>query len=392
MQGHQLAQAVANTYPIKQSSTYDAFSFRRMYAPAINAHTSESNIFFGDYQSLDVVGHWMRLLESLFPSHVRLIEVGTSYEKRPIQALRVGAHPRNDEESSELRKTIIISAASHAREWISTTTVNYVAYSFITMYGKDSSITKLLDEVDFVFVPTINPDGYVHSFEVDRLWRKNMQPTALSFCPGVDLDRSWNFHWDGQRTIDNPCSESFAGENPFEGHEAHAFAAWAKNETENNNVELVGFLDLHSYSQEILYPYAYTCGEKPPTLEDLQEMGYGLARAIHMNSRQNYKVMSACEGNVAANGKVLPKLEGGGGSALDWFYHEMNVKKAFQIKLRDNGAYGFLLPKEHIIPTGSEILTAVEWFGKELAREANDFTGVVSDDSIENVDFQFEDL
>lgn len=368
LQGHELAQAVLDTYPLPKSNS-DAKSWRRNLLSK-STEQPGSNVFFENYQSLNVMEHWLGLLQSLYPGHVQIVGVGSSYEGRDIKALKVGVPPTTDEMKSRKRKTIIVSGGAHAREWISVTTINYVAFSLITQHGKQSSTTKLLEDVDFIFVPTINPDGYQYSFEHDRLWRKNRQPTSLSFCPGIDLDRSWGFHWDGERTSDNPCSESFAGEAPFEGYEARSFATWAKNETEHNNVEFIGFLDLHSYAQEIMYPYSYSCSDEPPTLEDLEEMGYGLAKQILSSSRETYKVIPACEGNVAANGKVMPKLEGGGGSALDWFYAELGVRKAFQIKLRDQGVYGFLLPREYIVPTGEEMLSAVEWFGEEMVRSS----------------------
>ena len=52
---------------------------------------------------------------------------------------------------------------------------------------------------------------------------------------------------------------------------------------------------------------------------------------------------------------------------LDYFYHELNVPYAYQIKLRDTGAYGFLLPEDNIIPTGKEASKAVEYLGRFLA-------------------------
>lgn len=371
MRDHDLAQAIFDSYP---ATALDSIASREPFSHSVgSSQHAQNNLFFRDYQPLSVITPWLRLMESLFTTHTRLINIGMSYEGRDIPALRVGVHPTNNDQNSAPRKTILVTGGSHAREWISVSTVNYLAYSLITSYGKSLTTNALLETFDWVFVPTLNPDGYVYTWETDRLWRKNRQMTSLRFCQGIDLDRSYDFHWDGESTKNNPCSESFSGDEPFEGVESKRFAEWAKNETEQNNVDFVAFIDLHSYSEQVLYPYAYSCDAFPPTLEDLEEVALGLAKAIRVSKNgHSYKATSACEGNVAYTGKnkdqktYLPRMESGGGSALDWFYHQMDVKYSYQIKLRDTGSYGFLLPKQNIVPTGKEVLDALYYLGHFL--------------------------
>ncbi|KAF2449022.1 putative metallocarboxypeptidase ECM14 [Karstenula rhodostoma CBS 690.94] len=385
MQHLELAQAIFSSYPAPSGTQPhaddDSYSPNLKPSPRLGG---KGHPFFQDYQPLSVINPWMSLMASMFTTHVRRIHVGVSYEGRDIPALRVGVHPTNAQQRVLPRRTVLIVGGSHAREWISTSTVNYLAWTLINSYGKDREITRLLEQFDFVFVPTLNPDGYVYSWETDRLWRKNRQPTSLRFCKGIDLDRSYAFQWDGDAKPTNPCSESFPGDAPFAGIEAQRFADWARNETDHNNVEFVGFFDLHSYSQQILYPYSYTCDEEPPAIEDLEELAMGLAKAIRTSRRGHaYKVTSACEGNVALTGskkKIFPRIESAGGSALDWFYHELKVKYSFQIKLRDTGSYGFLLPRDNIVPTGNEVLEAVLYLGRFMLGEVGVLEGAPSRD------------
>lgn len=93
-----------------------------------------------------------------------------------------------------------------------------------------------------------------------------------------------------------------------------------------------------------------------------------LAKAVRQTHGHNYGVSAACEGDLTGSkkGKLFPRIRLGGGSALDWFYHELHVRYAYQIKLRDTGTYGFLLPKREIVPTGEETFNGLVELGKYL--------------------------
>ena len=88
----------------------------------------------------------------------------------------------------------------------------------------------------------------------------------------------------------------------------------------------------------------------------------GLAKVIRIHSGEHYEVSSACGGA----GYFTQRLTGGGGSALDYVYSHHHVPYAYQVKLRDTGSYGFLLPRENILPTGAESLGLLKYFGKFL--------------------------
>jgi extracellular matrix protein 14 len=358
-----LAAAVYQSLPFDgNSQRIDAGSDPRT---AVTPLTANDNVFFQDYQPVPVIIRWMRLLEAMFPTYVHYISIGKSYEGREIPALRVGVMA-SDSDPVAPRKTIVVSGGLHAREWISTSTVNYVAWSFITSFGKESMITKLLHEFDIIFIPVMNPDGVEYTWNVDRLWRKSRQLTNFRFCRGLDLDHAFGYEWDGRSAHNDPCSESYGGEEPFQAVEAMEFATWARNQSASN-VQFVGLLDLHSYSQQVLYPYSYTCDVDPPNLEKLEELGAGIAKAIRLANGEFYSVSSACEGAFVSDESKRDasqrRIVSPGGSAIDWFYHEMRAHFSYRLQLRDLGAYGFLLPKEYIIPTGEEVFNAMKYFG-----------------------------
>jgi len=320
---------------------------------------SLNETFFSNYQPLDTIYVWMDFLQALHPNLVSIVELGNSYEGRRIRGIKVGSIPP---EEGKKKKTIIINGAQHAREWISVSVVSYLAYALVAGYDQDKDIKNMLDDFDWIFFPTLNVDGYVYSFEVDRLWRKNRQPTRFPFCTGIDLNRNWGFKWpeDVDNTIVvNPCSESYQGEEPFQAIESSLLADYVED-LQNTDHEVIGYLDFHSYAQKILYPFAYDCAQTPPNLEDLEELAIGAARAIKQSYDQHYEVESACDCDDYG--------ETNGGSAVDWIYNQ-GVHFSYIIKLRDTGTYGFLLPPDEIVPCGEEMLSMIKFFSKFIAEK-----------------------
>lgn len=380
-----LARVVAATYPsrqdrvefatlLKQGATPVDTKIRGLGVNDLFKHQLD-DLFFKDYQPLSVIETWMQYFESMFKFQkaglVSLISIGKSYEGRNIPALRVGLDTQRHHNSKKrrARKTILITGGLHAREWISVSTVNYLADMFASKFGKDDVVDAMLKEYDIVFVPVLNPDGYEYTWNVDRLWRKSRQNTTMGYCHGYDLDHSFGYRWNAAGHQDDPCSEGYGGNEPFQAVEAVQLAEWAANET-RHNVKFVAYIDLHSYSQQILWPYAYSCDAKVPNLENMQEVAMNIAKYMRLlGTGEYYTVGSACESAISSKSVsseeagANQKAESAGGAAIDYFHHDLDARYSFQIKLRDTGSYGFLLPSASIVPVGDEVFEAVRFLG-----------------------------
>ena len=73
------------------------------------------------------------------------------------------------------------------------------------MTNANSTYAQLLTSIDFYIVPMFNPDGYEYTQTNDRLWRKTRSGPhckqglfGKKCCMGVDPNRNWDFHWNGQ--------------------------------------------------------------------------------------------------------------------------------------------------------------------------------------------------
>ncbi|GAW16779.1 hypothetical protein ANO14919_062170 [Xylariales sp. No.14919] len=363
-----LARAAAATYPSRRSLTHTHQLYDRGTAPESHPLPKKHDVvdvYFQDYRPYSVMVAWMRLVDSMFRGRglVQMINIGKSYEGRDIPALRVGIRPDNQDMSGRRREAVLITGGFHAREWIATSSVNYIAWSFIQSVDKDPIVRKILERFDLIFIPVLNTDGYEYTWEVDRLWRKSRQRTKMSYCPGLDLDHSFSYEWDSAGRQNEPCSGSYGGDEPFQAVEAAQLADWAKNETENGT-KFIGYLDLHSYSQQVLVPYSFSCEVQPPNIENLREVAMNLAKRMRLSNGEFYTVASACGGAVQDSVERL--VESRGGSAIDFFYHELKAHYSYQIKLRDTGSYGFLLPSDNIIPVGEEVFQAIKYLGDFL--------------------------
>jgi len=307
--------------------------------------------WFDEYHTYEDIYDWYEELANTFDDLTTWNpSIGSSYQGRAQPALHITAS--NDPN----RLRIYFQCQIHAREWISGAVCQYVVNHLLTNYGISPNVTFLLDTVEYVVVPFVNPDGYAYTWNGDRLWRKNRQPNSGSTCAGTDLNRNYNSHWGQGGSSTNPCSETYMGPTVSSAPEVRNTANYFKSQTTG----IIGAIDFHSYGQLILRPWGYTSANSPDETF-LKSVGDGMRAVILSNGGAVYTSQKSIQLYVTT------------GTASDWFYDTdaTNSNKGyraagFTIELRDTGSYGFVLPPQFIIPNGQEIVHAVEYFSNRI--------------------------
>jgi len=305
---------------------------------------------FERYLTLGEVYRAMRALADQNPRLVQMLTIGTSVEGRPIHALRITRDPRGARVYRN-RPQIVFNACQHAREWITVSLALYIAYSLVAHYGSDARVTDWLQRTEVYVIPVVNPDGYVYTWTTDRLWRKNRRYLGTNSqgqpLYGVDLNRNWGFQWGGIGSSGQRSSETYRGSAPFSEPETYSLSRWLLSLP-----TLRAHIDIHSYSQLILWPWGYT-DRLPYHQTTFERVGLQMQSLIESVHGMNY---------IA--GPIYTTIYPTSGNSCDWVYGVRGAL-SFAFELRDTGQYGFLLPPDQILPNSEEVypatLSLIEW-------------------------------
>ncbi|KAM9820269.1 carboxypeptidase B2 [Neosynchiropus ocellatus] len=302
-----------------------------------SSNPRSSTSFYEKYHSLEDIYWWINRTSQNHPDSVKVILLGSSYEKRPIYALKLSLNSRPN------KKAIWIDCGIHAREWISHAFCLWFVQYSLAFYKQNEEITFILDNMDVYVLPVLNPDGYRYTWTTDRMWRKNRSVCSRTGCVGADLNRNFDANWCTEGASSNPCSEIYCGGFPESEPESQAVANFLRSHKDS----IALYLTIHAYSQMLLFPYSYTM-EEAENHKDLLEMAREAANSIRRYYRNNYK--------YGAGAKTIYLAPGG---SDDWAYN-LGIKYSFTFELQDRGRYGFLLPPSHIARACNEALLAVK--------------------------------
>ncbi|CAD6189940.1 unnamed protein product [Caenorhabditis auriculariae] len=323
--------------------------------PEIFKQRRRRNALDGDITLADLDNRYlsyeeqMRFLETLaqqFPNRVKLIDIGNTYEGRSLRSVRIGDDGRP-------KPIVWIDSGTHAREWISYNAALFLIYTLAT----NPAYQNVLDRVQVVVVPNTNPDGYEYSRNADRLWRKTRSRIQDIRCAGADMNRNYPFFWGTEGVSHSPCSEIFCGVRSMSEVETAALVSAIQREESR----IRAYAALHSYGQEILYPWGHTVHKYPADVEDLKRVGNAMSLAIRNVNGSFYKVVNSGDGLYPA-----------AGASDDWA-KSRGIKYSFTIELAPiDDETGFALPESRIAATNRDafaaLITLVNTVDREFGR------------------------
>lgn len=270
------------------------------------------------YRTVEGTYATMDDLAAAHPDIVAIDEIGPTWRKEQnpndgyeMRALRItnlstaGADPE--------RPKMVVFGSIHAREYAPAEIVTRFAEWLVHGYGSDPEATWLVDHNDFRLILQANPDGRKMA-EQDILWRKNVNDidgncSFGSESDGIDLNRNFPFHWDitnGDGSSGDTCEQTFRG--PFQQSEPEtnnlvSYVAGTCNAAglcaggvfadrrdgpmnppstsedggDPTPDDTTGFfVDMHSYSQLVLWPWGDTYSLSPND-DALRTLGRRLA-------------------------------------------------------------------------------------------------------------------
>jgi len=303
---------------------------------------AQAGDFFDTYRKTQEVMDWITALKTSYPSLITTSEIGKTVQGKSI----VAVHLQSNKGSNKPR--IVYNSCQHAREWITVTTTTWVLNYLTTNYGKNDTVTALVDAIDWTFVPIVNVDGYDYTWSSNRLWRKNRKQNSGG-CVGVDINRNWPYMWNHGGTSNDPCSDIYHGPSAGSEPENMAVANYVKN---TPNVK--GYIDFHSYSQLWMCPWGYST-TLPKDYNTMNSLMVQIVAAIKNTHGLRYE-----EGSIANTIYVAS------GSSADYTYGTAGVVYSFAVELRDTGRYGFVLPPAQILPQAEEVLAAILVMGNTI--------------------------
>ncbi|XP_026314602.1 carboxypeptidase B-like [Hyposmocoma kahamanoa] len=256
---------------------YNCFMFRELeqfdeeLARYRASRQGKAAIPYDDFPRHAQVNEYIESIAQRYPDIVTLVTAGNSYDGRPIKYLKIST--TNFEDPS--KPIYFMDAMIHAREWVTTPVTLYAIHRLVEDLRNEDR--DLLENIDWIIYPMVNPDGYEYSHDSERLWRRtrSTNPVDPSTCLGVDGNRNFDIAFNTVGVSSNPCSTTYPGVTPFSDVET----VYIRDILHANLDRIQLYMNIHSHGNWILYGYGFN-ETLPPNAAQIHHVGATMGATI----------------------------------------------------------------------------------------------------------------
>jgi hypothetical protein len=261
---------------------------KKLLSPQAHNKGSSTIAGFSCYSTVEGTFTRMDNMVTNYPNLAEIVDIGDSWEKSmnasngyDLKVLKI-----TNQNISENKPIVFITSAIHAREYATAELTSRFAEYLLSQYTINSDVQWMLDHQEIQLLLHTNPDGRKKA-ETGLLWRKN---TNQAYCSpnsdsrGTDLNRNYTFQW---QSNSNECSDSFPGASPASEPEVSSLLSYLNGIYDDNRGELLTdpapsdtpgvFLDIHSFSQLVLWSWGFTTNPPAPNVDQLAALGRKVA-------------------------------------------------------------------------------------------------------------------
>lgn len=212
------------------------------------------------YRDFEAVNRTLIELANKYPNIVKLETIGKSTEGLTQYGLKISDNVSVDEDEPKL----VITAATHGDEIITTETLLRFIEEMLQGYDHDQRLAALVNNHELYFIPVVNPDGF---------------STGSRYSGNIDPNRDY----------------------PWPGHEEKTSVKCIANMIDFfKQHKIAGSIDFHASGKLVMYPWAYT-KSSPPQSDELifDNLGREMAAANAYQHGQISKIIYIAEGSSA---------------------------------------------------------------------------------------------
>ncbi|MEC3981190.1 M14 family zinc carboxypeptidase [Amycolatopsis sp. H20-H5] len=308
----------------------------------------QDETYYGGYHTVNAHYANMDAAASAHPDLASVVSYGQSWRKQQgqggydLKAVCITKMAQGDcaVNPNSKKPRFLLQAQVHARE-IATGEMAYKYINYLVNgYGKDATVTNLLDTTEIWVVPIVNPDGVdlvQRGGNSPVMHRKNADFTqadlqrcgdSVSSQPGVDINRNFGYGWQSNTSKCDQTTSTSNGSSDSEPETKALEQFWGslfgdhRADGPNDKVDAGArgtALMLHSYAGIIILPWEYTHSVHSPNDAQFRAMGKD------MSQFSGYRYGQA--------GELLYDAAGG---SDDYAYGKLGMA-SFTIELGDNG-------------------------------------------------------